>query len=142
MTNRHRLKAQCAWPLAGMLLFASIAGGCGGGSDYTLDEWTSEWSRAQASLPPLDEMLGPEDHEACSATVGTLRQATADLQPAPNEDLAEAFLYWAEFSEGVFFDCPLQHGIHSGWEPAYEEMSRLASEVDALIAFESGIPSD
>lgn len=140
--NSHRFKTQCACSLAGILLLSLIAGGCGGGNDYTLDEWTSEWSRVQASLPPLDEMLDPQGHEACSATLGTLRQATADLQPAPNEDLAEAFLDWAEFSEGVFFDCPLQHGIHSGWEPAYEEMSRLASEVDALLTFESGIPSD
>ena len=142
MTNGNRLTAQWAWPLAGLLLFASLTGGCGGSGDYTLDEWASEWAEVQASLPSLDEMLDLEDHDTCSATVGVLRQAAADLQTAPNEDLSKALLDWTDFAEGVFFDCPLQHGSHAGWEPAYEEMARLASEVDALISFETGIPSE
>jgi len=139
MTFGRRIAAQLSRSLAGILLLSSLAAGCS--DDPTLGEWESAWHEVESSLPPLQTMLELEDHTICSTTLGELRQAVADLESAPNDDISGAFLDWAEFAEGVFFECPLQRGSHAGFPLGYEEMARLASEVDALIAFEHGLGS-
>jgi hypothetical protein len=120
--------------LAVVLVLAMLVPSCS--DDPSLADWESSWQQIQQALPPLSTVMGGEPGEICSATVGALREAAADLITAPNQDLATAFLTWSDFTEGVFFECPPTGGAHAGFEASYEEIARLAIEVDALLAFE------
>ncbi|MCJ7725412.1 MAG: hypothetical protein MUP76_03375 [Acidimicrobiia bacterium] len=104
--------------------------------DPSLANWERGWQQTLQSLPPLSTVMAGQPGETCSATLGMLREPAADLTTAPNEDLADAFLSWSSFTEGVFFECPPVGGAHAGFEASYEEIARLSSEVDALLAFE------
>ena len=67
-----------------------------------------------------------------------VRAAAAEHSEAPNDDLRDAFLAWTEYAESVFFECP-PHNDGSGFATAYEEIDRLASQIDALLEFERGL---
>ena len=104
--------------------------------DLSLDEWESVWQDTNANLPSLSDVTTADPLEVCSSALGSVRQAASDLIAAPNEDLAEAFLRWSDFAESVYFKCPPTGGNHAGFEGGYEEMARLAAEIEALLTFE------
>jgi hypothetical protein len=120
--------------LAVVLAVTIMTAGCG--RDLTLEEWESAWRTATTQLPPVSALLDGDPQKLCSATLGDVRQAGADLITAPNSDISEAFLRWTNFAESVFFDCPPNSGTNAGFEASYRELDRLATEVDALLAFE------
>ena len=120
--------------IATVLAVVVVTAGCA--RDLSLDEWESAWRTTITHLPSVSVLMDGDPHTTCSATLGDVRQAEADLIAAPNSDISDAFLRWADFAESVFFDCPPNGGNHAGFEASYREMDRLASEVDALLVFE------
>ncbi|MCB2223689.1 MAG: hypothetical protein KQH83_05880 [Actinobacteria bacterium] len=132
--GRRRIAAVLA-----VVVLASVA--CS--DDLGLDEWEQGWRDTNAAIPALDAITSAEDPTPiCSATVGMLREATAAYTDAPNTDLGEAFLEWAEYAESVFFECPPHDETGPGFERAYEEIHRLGVEVDALLSFERSLQGD
>jgi hypothetical protein len=121
------------------VVVAIVALASQGDSRPSLDDWEAEWRSFAALIPDQDEVTGSDQESLCGAAVGSMRQAEADLVPAPNADLDAAALAWVEFAESVFFECPLRTGDHVGFEAGYEEIDRLAAEIEALIAFERSL---
>jgi len=120
--------------LVAVFAMATLVSSCS--DDRSLADWEATWQETRRSVPSLAAITSVEPGETCSTTLGMLREASEKLITAPNQDLADAFLTWSDFAEGVFFECPPVGGNYPGFEASYEEMERLASEVDALIAFE------
>lgn len=116
---------------------ALVASACGG--DPSVDDWAQGWAEARADIPPLEVLQGDGHEEVCSTALGDIRQWVADLERAPNMAIGDAFLDWAEFAEAIFQECPINSGPHAGFDASYEELHRLASEVEALIEFERGL---
>lgn len=133
--DRSNRVSRRAW--AAVALAAVLVSACGG--EASLDEWSAGWQDARAGIPPLRVLLAEGHEEVCSTALGDVRRWVGELETAPNRDLARAFLDWAEFAEAVFLECPLRSGSHAGFEASYEELHRLASEVDALVEFERGL---
>ena len=123
--------------LVAVLTLAMLLPACS--DDPTLGGWERTWQETVAAVPPLPDIMVEDPGPICSSTLGMLREAAADLITAPNPDLARAFLAWSGFTESVFFECPPSSGRYAGFEASYQEMARLATEVEALLAFEHGV---
>lgn len=139
MGNLSTAAARRRWPASTVLLLAALAlaillPACS--DDPTLAAWERSWQETVAVVPPLPDVMVEDPGHLCSSTLGMLREAPDNLLAAPNPDLAMAFLDWSMFAESVFFECPPVRGSYAGFEASYEEIARLASEVDALLAFE------
>jgi hypothetical protein len=118
-----------------MALVAAVGtASCGG--EQGVEEWSAGWAAARASVPPLDVLQSQARDQACSTALGDTRQWVADLEHAPNMDIGDAFLDWAEFAEAIFQECPINSGPYAGFEASYQELHRLAAEVEALLEFE------
>lgn len=110
-------------------------------STPTLEEWASDWRTALDQVPSIESVLATEGTTRtaiCNKTVGQLRETAVEIERSPNADIKHAALGYVDFAEAVFFDCPIQSGEHAGFAAGYEEMDRLATIVDTLIAFEVG----
>lgn len=122
--------------LAGAVLWAA----CGG--PPTLAEWEQGWRETYAALPDLQELAVEEPGPVCEDALGMIRTAAAEWAEAPNDDLRDAFVAWSEYAESVFFECPPHDGTGPGFAAAYEEIDRLAAEIDALVEFERGLQEE
>lgn len=125
---------------AALAIVVLLTAACSDNPD--LADWEQGWRDTYAALPTLADVSVDDPTSICSETVGMLREATAKYTDAPNADLGEAFLEWSQYAESVYFECPPHDETGPGFEQAYEEMHRLAAEIDALIAFEHELRGD
>lgn len=108
-------------------------------SRLSMPEWEAEWNGVTGAIPLLDTVLNADQATRsllCSETLGHLRSAVELVERAPDADIEHAALTYLEFSESVFFECPLTKGEHAGFEAGYLEMDRLASVIETLIAYD------
>ncbi len=101
--------------------------------------WAEDWRAVVSAVPSIDTLLAADDDTRaalCSETVGALRSAAVEAELAPDDDVERAALDYLEFAEAVFFECPLAHGSHAGFEAGYAEMGRLAAVVETLLEIE------
>jgi hypothetical protein len=122
--------------LAGIVLWAASGG------PPTVAGWEQGWRETYGALPTLQELAVEDPGPVCDDALGMIRTATAEYTEAPNDDLRDAFLVWSEYAESVFFECPPHDGTGPGFAAAYEEIDRLAAEIDALLAFERDLPEE
>lgn len=131
MRNRHGLARRVKVVVLGLLVVVSACS-----AEATQEEWRADWDALLEQIPPVETMLAADDDAAmdlCAGVLGTLRTSAEDLQRTPDADLETAAFAFVDFAEGVFFECPLHSGDHTGWEAGYAEMEHLKAAVEALL---------
>lgn len=123
------------------VLLASALGACtspaneeaAGGTRPDVATWTVTWDATRAIVPHLDDLSVPPDDQVCDATVVELRTSREDLFPTPDELVDVEVENWLEHAISIFFEC-FQSDIGAQTvTQGYEELGRLAAEVDTAL---------
>lgn len=94
-------------------------------------EWRPRWEAAQALVPPLEQVADPPDRELCTDVLVAIRATRGELLPTPDPSVDGPVQEWLEVAELVFFQCPPHTPPIEDFAAGYEEMGRLAAEVEA-----------
>lgn len=94
-------------------------------------EWVPRWEAVQALVPPLEEIPDPPDRERCHEVFVLVREEGRELLPSPDPAVDGPVREWVEVADSVFFQCPPHTPPIDSFAVGYEELRRLAAEVDA-----------
>jgi len=121
--------------LGGMLVAVALAAamGCQGSGRPSVEQWRPLWLDAQTAVPARARLDGTEDRTLCDHALSELRAERLSVLPAPSQDLDRAVTAWLELAEDMMFDCPDRGGPYAGFDAGYQELARLAQQVDVVL---------
>lgn len=127
------LRAAPVAVLATVLLWGVAA--CGERAAPGPVAWQARWRVVREQVPPAAAFRVEDPRPLCGRALRDLKAARGRLQPAPTDVLDHAVGAWLDFAEAMMFDCPVREGPHAGFEAGFVELERLASQVDAALAY-------
>ena len=100
----------------------------------TAATWTATWDETQELVPHLDDLGVPPDTQCAMPPWPNCARRAKTLFPTPDELVDVEVEKWLEQATSIFFEC-FQSDIGADTvTQGYEELDRLAAEVDTALA--------
>jgi hypothetical protein len=116
-----------------LLGLVMTAAACSDGGRPSASEWESAWTATVEAMPTLEQMGDPPDRDTCSHALGVLRSGQTELIPTPDPVLDATVQEWLAVAEDAMFECPPTSAELPNLEVAYDELGRLAAEIDVVL---------